>query len=451
LDWSSDYQSAIAAIQKEYTTKINAAATKDAVIALVKEAQAKMDAVGLRISDATGVKAKIAANMDALAYTAADPANAGVKEAAGLGGTIEAYANSKNISGAYSTALADAEKAASKVLYDAVLAKNSTSLTNAEIQQILKDNYAAALAKIDAMKSNAELATAANAVVAAIKALPTTATLADKDKYLAVEKQYEDYLALSGAKRSDITNAGLLQAYMTKIVALEKSAAEALISALPTTVTLDNQAAVEAARKAVDAYDTAYSAYDGSDVNTAYGYQEVSNLSKLTAAETAVSNAKLVNAAKLIAALPALPTLADADAVKAAQAAYDALSDSEKAAFSSALVAKLAAAQKALSAEKIAATQSLKLTAKSAAVKGKMTITWKVKGTVVTGVKYQVLRSQHKNYGYKYMKTTSLKKYVNTKNLKAGKTYYYKVRAYITVDGVKYFSDWSNKAFRTAK
>ena len=453
--WDSEYQDAIQAIQDEYTTKINAAATKDAVIALVKEAQAKIDAVALNATDSSTVRTQTLKNMKTLVY-AGSSAAVDSSTAAAIGGTLAAYANAKNVSGAYSQAtIDDAVTAAAKVLYDAVLAQKNTKMTDAQVQQILKDNYAAALAKIDAMKTSSELATAANAVVAAIAALPTTATLADKAKYLAVETQYEDYLALAGAKKADITNEGLLQAYMTKIVALEKSAAEALISALPTTITLDNQKAVEAARAAVDAYDKAYSGYAATTSNIANGtnflYTPVTNLSTLTAAESKLSDAKLTDAAKKIAALPALPTLADADAVKAAQAAYDNLSDSEKAAFSTALANKLAAAQKALSAAKITATQSLKLTAKSAAVKGKMTITWKVKGTVVTGVKYQVMRSQHKNYGYKYMKTTSLKKYVNTKNLKAGKTYYYKVRAYITVDGVKYYSDWSNKAFRTAK
>ena len=46
--------------------------------------------------------------------------------------------------------------------------------------------------------------------------------------------------------------------------------------------------------------------------------------------------------------------------------------------------------------------------------------------------------------------TTAKKTYKNTKVTK-GTKYYYKVRAYKTVDGVKYYSDWSNKAYRVAK
>jgi len=445
--WDTDYQDAIADIQDAYSTKIDAATSEADVIALAKEAQAKMDAVALRSADANNVKDAVLRNAKSLNYATL---------ATGIGGTLKAYADSKNTSGQYSAAIVnDAVQQAYNVLRDAVLAQKNTNMTDTQIQQIMKDNYAAALAKIDAMKTSADLATAANAVIAAIKALPTTATLDTKAQYLAVEKQYEDYLALAGAKYTDITNQPLLDGYMTKIISLEKSAVESQIAALPSTITVDNQAAVEAARTAYTAYKKAYSGYADTtaDAGLKYSYTDINSAyqTKLGNAETALSTAKTTNAAKLIAALPTLPTLADADAVKAAQAAYDNLSDSEKAAFSSALVAKLAAAQKALSAEMIAATQSLKLTAKSAAVKGKMTITWKVNGTAVTGVKYQVMRSLHKNYGYKLMKTTSLKKYVNTKNLKAGKVYYYKVRAFITVDGVKYYSDWSNKAFRTAK
>jgi len=95
--------------------------------------------------------------------------------------------------------------------------------------------------------------------------------------------------------------------------------------------------------------------------------------------------------------------------------------------------------------------QSYKITASSKAYKGKMVIKWTVNGTAVTGVKYQIYRSTQKKSGFVKMFTTSKLTYTNTKNLKAGKTYYYKVRAYITIDGVKYYSDWSNKAFRTAK
>ena len=443
--WAGKYQSAIGAIQDEYTAKINVATSKEAIIALVKEAQAKMDAVALTKTAAASLDSKILANLTSLGYATAKT---------GQGGTLASYAAAKKATGTYSDAIINgALQQASDVLYQSVYDQKNVNMTNAQIMSTLQANYAAALAKIDAMKTTADLTAAANAVIAAIKALPTTVTLADKDKYLAVEKQYEDYLDLAGAQYTDITNQSLLDAYMTNLIGLEKDAVIAQIKALPSTITAADYDAVTAAKKAADAYEDAYSGYDGSTAGMDYSYSAITGYygDTLASAVTALNNSLLLDAAKKIAAIPELPTLADADAVKAARAAYDKLTDLQKSTFSTALVAKLTAAEKTLSAEQIAATQSLKLTAKSAAVKGKMTITWKVNGTAVTGVKYQVMRSLHKNYGYKLMKTTSLKKYVNTKNLKAGKTYYYKVRAFITVDGVKYYSDWSNKAFRTAK
>ena len=55
------------------------------------------------------------------------------------------------------------------------------------------------------------------------------------------------------------------------------------------------------------------------------------------------------------------------------------------------------------------------------------------------------------NSGYKKAFTTTKMSYKNTKGLKKGVKYYYKVRAYKVVDGKTYYSDWSNKAYRVAK
>ena len=86
---------------------------------------------------------------------------------------------------------------------------------------------------------------------------------------------------------------------------------------------------------------------------------------------------------------------------------------------------------------------------------GKVILTWtKSKGYKVD--RFEIYRSVKKSSGYgtKAFFTTkdgSWSKYLNTKNLKAGKTYYYKVRGVRTIDGQKYYTQWSNKAWRTIK
>ena len=75
--------------------------------------------------------------------------------------------------------------------------------------------------------------------------------------------------------------------------------------------------------------------------------------------------------------------------------------------------------------------------------KAKVTVTYgKVKGA--NG--YQIYRSTKKSGGFKCVKTIksgNTVKFVN-KNLKKGQNYYYKVRAYRTVDGKKVYGAYSS-------
>ena len=60
---------------------------------------------------------------------------------------------------------------------------------------------------------------------------------------------------------------------------------------------------------------------------------------------------------------------------------------------------------------------------------------------------YEVYRSSSKNGTYKKISTikkSATVKYTDKKGLKKGKTYYYKVRAYKTVKGKKYYTDFSS-------
>ncbi len=69
---------------------------------------------------------------------------------------------------------------------------------------------------------------------------------------------------------------------------------------------------------------------------------------------------------------------------------------------------------------------------------------------------YEVFRSTERNKGYgtkPFYTTSSPDKmyYINSKNLKAGNTYYFKVRGVRLMDGEKVYTKWSNKSWRTIK
>ena len=432
--WDGDNKTAVKAIQEDYTAKIKAAATADEIDALVKEAKKAMDAY-LTIKQATAVENQVKAVV----------ANKEVDDA------LAAYANgvaAKDAANVYSTATKnDAVNQAIKVFVDAALALQNANLTNKEIEAIIDANYSAALAKIDAMKTDAALKAEAQAVIDAIKALPTTATLDNKAEFLAAKEMLDAYEKNAGAAVAPVTNKTLLKSQVAKIVRLEREAVEKMIRELPRTITIADKAAVEAARAAVDAYVEAYEDFDA--------YVAVTNIQTLQAAESALSNAMMTEAAKLIAALPAEITAADKEAVEAARAAYDALSDDDKAIFdraSEALVKKLEAAEKALQIELAYTVESLKITASSKATKGAITVKWTVKGDTAGVEAYEIWKSTKKNSGYSKAFTTTKMSYKNTKGLKKGTRYYYKVRAIAhDAEGKKITSDWSNKAYRIAK
>ena len=238
---------------------------------------------------------------------------------------------------------------------------------------------------------------------------------------------------------------------MTKLITLEKAAVEAKISALPKLVTVSDKEAIEAADAALKAYDDTYGKYNTAPYD--YGYLAASNAPKLETAKAGLENAMLVDAAKKIAELPINITAADKAAVEAARAAYDALTDAQKEAFSESLLKKLVAAEAAFGDSEIKAVESLKIKASSKLYKGKkIRVNWRVAdGDASTIDGYRVYKSTKMNSGYKFMGKTKKLYMDNKKDLKKGKRYFYKVRAYKVVDGKTYYSDYSNLANRYYK
>lgn len=85
--------------------------------------------------------------------------------------------------------------------------------------------------------------------------------------------------------------------------------------------------------------------------------------------------------------------------------------------------------------------------------KNKILLTWKkAKGYKVD--RFEIYRSVKKNSGYGkksffVTKNGDVSTYLNTKNLRTGKTYYYKLRGVRVIDGEKHYTRWSNKAWGT--
>lgn len=113
-------------------------------------------------------------------------------------------------------------------------------------------------------------------------------------------------------------------------------------------------------------------------------------------------------------------------------------------------------------AETLAAFDSSRLVARSKLVtlkngKKGIRITWSDKnGAEMNFDGVEIYRSTKKNhFGKKPFYATRGSKsagyYINSKSLKSGVTYYYKVRGYVLIDGQKHYTDLSLKAIRTVK
>ena len=177
---------------------------------------------------------------------------------------------------------------------------------------------------------------AADSVVALINALPETLTSDDKEAVEAARAAYE--------ARTDEQKALIDPAVLAALEAAEEAVADQSakvsdqIGALPEEISLDDKAAIEAARAAYEAL----SDEDKEKVDPAV-------LAKLVAAETAIANLEAAaEVADVIDALPEEVALEDRTAIAAARAAYEALTDEQKALVDPSALAALEAAEGAL-------------------------------------------------------------------------------------------------------
>ncbi len=324
----------------------------------------------------------------------------------------------------------------------------------------LKAVYDEAVATLNTLKTDKQIQAEKEALINQIKALPTAVALTDKDAVLAAKKaldDYEEYIVLVGADSkyaltgSDATYKAGLTSKAGAIKTFEKAAISKAYAPLKAkydakTLSVADKSDVEALRAAVDAYVKSYATEDMSNTDLIALEAETAT-TDLENIEDKIAKLQVNVVEDMIARL-SVDTV-DSAAIKAARAAYDALPEGYD--VNQKYYDKLVALEKVMAKE----VQALKITASSKAGKGYIKVTWKVKGNAAAADGFQVYRSVKKNSGFgtkPYFTTKAgATTYKNTKSLKKGTRYYYKVRAFKVVDGKKIYSDWSNKAYRIAK
>ena len=317
----------------------------------------------------------------------------------------------------------------------------------------VKSAYAEAQSLLKSVKSDAELDEQLKAVQTLIDALPyeVNVKLEDKAQVEAARAALDAY--------NDVVNA----ASEGKVAKTRLTKAEAAIEALERAALVDELEAVvkkinalpngdlgatEAIALKAEAQDLKdrIDAFNENAANTIAGkdYTTLSDFVKLNNGD--VYNAELYNA--IVLYNKAIAKDATAEDVLNAVNYIESLTDRQQYVLETELI-KLADL-KAMVAHSV---EALKITASSTAKKGSITVKWTVKGDAAAADGYQIYRSVKKNSGFgtKPIFTTAKQTYKNTKSLKKGTRYYYKVRAYKVVDGKTYYSDWSNKAYRIAK
>ena len=329
--------------------------------------------------------------------------------------------------------------------------------TDKEIKALKTDTVAVAAA----LPTVGAKAAAKKAVEDAINALPAKATEADLAAVEAAVKAVTEYEDLGGTVETKL---------VTKLTTAKEQVKTDMLKNLTIAYAqLDktDKAAVKALKEkietAVELVKKDNALGDGNADGTMFNTLNTNIITTLNAIRTAELNTVI----KAINAIPLNITLEDKSIVEAARATYDAFveewNDYGTPSYDAASAVgvgkykELALAEAAISIldseSAIKATEALKIKTSTKLYKGKkIQVKWRIAGgdaSKITG--YQVWKSTKANSGYKFMGKTKKLSMDNKKGLVKGKRYFYKVRAYVDVDGDRYYSDWSNKGNRIYK
>ena len=352
----------------------------------------------------------------------------------------------------------------------AVRAKGNTLIDEAVTVAGVESAYADAQALVKNIVTDEKLDDMKKAVIALINALPYRAniTLNSEAQIMDAYDAYMAYIGTVGA--ADFTESQVLNSAIATLFGLKEDALKDSLKKLKEELDdvdggSDSAIAAYVAKKAeVEALVKEADDFIGlvDEINDTAAFKTVnesvsSDANYIALAGTLGASADTTSGldgfwdreveAVATALIKAAKDGATAEEMNAALVAFNALTDRQQ----YSLDASALQMAKLIKSRLINSVETLKITASSSAVKGKITVKWKVKGDAAGIDGYQVYKSKKAQTGYTFMGKTKKTSMVNKKNIKKGTRYFYKVRAYKVVDGVKYYSDWSNKANRIAK
>lgn len=432
---------AVAAGKYDYNGSVD---TKDAINELAKDTKAALKEV-TSIADAEKVF------LDAYAKFDAFVTKAEYDEMYAAKGAL--YEKATKYSEQIKAAVAAKEQVVDTSKYNFNATKKFANNLIAEMKKAttvadLDAKYAEAIAVIDNLKTVDALTAEAKAINDKALAIKAPVTPAQKAEVTGVMDEYaafKDYVALIDCNKVFVLYDARVKGYLQTIANDEAKAINDAIKAVGT-VTVEDKAAVEKIIADKEALDQLVKDYELTATTPAVG--------DVDALETALSNAEIEAVKIAIAKMEMTMSKENVAKIRDLQKAYNALKTSQKAAITGELYDKYIALGKLANKYEINSTESLKLSVSTKLYKksNKIRVNWKVKdgdASYIDG--YQVYKSTKAQKNYKYMGKTKKSYMDNKKNLKKGTRYFYKVRAYVEIDGQKYYSDWSNKGNRIYK